>query len=88
MTKILALALAISSAAIAFQPQAAKANDTGAFIAGTAVGVIGSAIVNSTMQPQPRQEVIVVHRDCWRERQPVVNRYGEVIGSRLVRVCR
>lgn len=87
MTKILTLALAVTGAALAFQPQAAKANDTGAFIAGTAVGVIGSAIVNSTMQPQP-QQVIVVHRDCWRERQPVVNRYGEVIGSRLVRVCR
>jgi hypothetical protein len=78
-----AVALAGAIAATA-APAEARSGRNAAWIAGgVAAGLLGAAVV-SNAYAAPSYEYAPT---CWRENQPVYNRYGEVVGYRKIRVC-
>ena len=91
----ISLAMAISTTAV----QPAAADGAGAFIAGaiggTALGAIaGSALAGPRtvyVAPPPPRPVYVAPveyaEECYFERRPVLDPYGNVVGYRRTRVC-
>lgn len=51
-----------------------------------AIGV-GAAVIGLGLLGAAAAANSAPARECWTERQPVVNRYGEQVGVRRVRVC-
>ncbi len=75
----LAGAIAATSA-----PAEARSGRNAAWIAGgVAAGLLGAAVV-SNAYAAPAYEYAP---SCWREKQPVYNRFGEIVGYRTMRVC-
>jgi hypothetical protein len=98
MKNILAAALAVVALGVAsFTSTApARADSTGAAIAAGVGGLAAGAILGGVLArpPAPVYEVapapVYVEPPlprCWRERRPVFDEYGEVIGYRPQRVC-
>ena len=75
-------AVALAGAMAATSNSAEARSRYGAWVAGgVAAGIIGGALVaNSYAAP-------AYAPSCWRERRPVYNRYGEIVGYRAIRVC-
>jgi hypothetical protein len=95
-------ALAIGAAAFA-PATPARADSAGAAVAAGLGGFALGAIVGGAARPLPPPVVYAappvpvyvepayrphsVYEHCWRERRPVFDEYGEVIGYRPQRVC-
>lgn len=87
------LALAIGAAPLAAATPAA-AGDPGAAIAagigGFALGAIAGSAVAAPPPPAYYPDPVYAApppRHCWRERRPIFDEYGDVIGYRPTRVC-
>jgi hypothetical protein len=72
----------------------ARADSTGAAIAaGVGGAAIGAMLGGALAQPgppvyaPPPAPVYVERPHCWRERRPVFDEYGEIIGYRPIRIC-
>jgi hypothetical protein len=95
MKNILSAALAVVALGIAsLAPTApARADSAGAAVAagigGLAVGTIVGGALARPAPPvyYPAPAPVYVEPHCWRERRPVFDEYGEVIGYRPQRVC-
>jgi hypothetical protein len=96
MKNILAATLAVVALGVAFlTPTApARANSAGAVVAagigGLALGAIAGGALASPAPPAyyaAPAPVYVEEPRCWRERRPVFDEYGDVIGYRPQRVC-
>ena len=74
----IAATLALSSA-----PAEARYGRKGAFFGALAAGLVGAAIVGSAA----RAHHAPVYSDCWSEKRPVYNRWGDFRGYRYIRVC-
>ena len=70
--------------ALSAAPAEAKFGRKGAFFGGLAAGLVGAAIVGSAAHAHHGGPV---YSDCWREKRPVYNRWGEFRGYRYARVC-
>ncbi|MCC2096249.1 MAG: hypothetical protein KDJ29_05130 [Hyphomicrobiales bacterium] len=55
----------------------------GAFFGGLAAAVVGAAIVSSAA----RSHAAPVYSECWTEKRPRYNRWGDFRGYRYIRVC-
>jgi hypothetical protein len=78
-----AVALAGAIAATAAPAEARSYRGAGWVAGGLAAGLVGAAIV-SNAYAAPSYEYAPT---CWREKQPIHNRFGEFVGYRSVRVC-
>ena len=96
MKNILAAALAVVALGVASVTPAApaRANSAGAAVAAGIGGLAVGAMLGGAMaRPAPPvyygapAPVYVEEPRCWRERSPVFDEYGEVIGYRPQRVC-
>ena len=64
-------------------PAEARSGRNAAWIAGgVAAGLLGAAALSNAYAAPA-----YAAPSCWRERRPVFNRYGEVVGYRAIRVC-
>jgi hypothetical protein len=81
-----ALAIAASFAATA-TPAAAGWHGHHGYGGGLAVGLLGAAIVGGAIAASQPTYAAPVYGGCELRRQPVYNRFGDVIGFRRVRVC-
>ena len=75
-------AMLASSAA----PAEAKNGRNARLIGGIAAGLIGAAIANSAARGQHYQAP-AYGGECYGERRPVYDRWGEFRGYRLVQIC-
>ena len=73
-----AATLALSAA-----PAEAKFGRKGAFFGGLAAAVVGGALIAGTSRSHARP----VYSDCWTEKRPRYNRWGDFRGYRYIRVC-
>jgi hypothetical protein len=100
MKKTLATLLAATAMGAAALTGAApaKADSTGAAIASGFGGLaLGTVLGGALARPAPvygappvyveRRRYAPVYERCWRERRPVFDEYGDVIGYRPKRVC-
>ena len=55
----------------------------GAFFGALAAGIVGAAIVGSAARAHNHYG----YSDCWTEKRPVYNRWGDFRGYRHIRVC-
>ncbi|MDF2115701.1 hypothetical protein PY365_08980 [Roseiarcaceae bacterium H3SJ34-1] len=81
-----ALAIAASFAVTA-TPAAAGWHGHHGYGGGLAVGLLGAAIVGGAIAASQPAYAAPVYGGCELRRQPVYNRFGDVIGFRRVRVC-
>ena len=66
----------------------ASARNGGAIAAGIIGGLALGALAAGAANAAPSYYAPSrVYGGCWMERQPVFNRYGEVVGHRRIRVC-
>lgn len=86
-----ALSLGLALAAGPVTPASA---DPGAFFAGVIGGTALGAVAAGALAPRyygPRPVYVApveyAPADCWLERRPVLDPYGNVVGSRRTRVC-
>ena len=63
-------------------PASAKWGRNAALFGGLAAGALVAGAVASNAYGAP-----VYAPACWRERRPVFNRWGDVVGYRSIRVC-
>ena len=61
----------------------AKFGRKGALLGGIAAGLVGAAILGSAAHAHGGP----VYGDCWTEKRPVYNRWGDFRGYRYIRVC-
>jgi hypothetical protein len=94
MNRRLAPVFTALAVAGALAPASAEAGDAGAAVAagigGFALGAIaGGALAQPAPPPAyyPAPAYAPVYEHCWRERRPVFDEYGDVIGFRRQRVC-
>ena len=73
-----AATLALSAA-----PAEAKFGRRGAFFGGLAAAAVGAAIIGSAA----RAHSAPVYSECWTEKRPRYNRWGDFRGYRYIRVC-
>ena len=78
-----AVALASAFAASSAPAEARSYRGAGWVVGGLAAGLVGAAIV-SNAYAAPSYEYAPT---CWREKQPVHNRFGDFVGYRIIRVC-
>ncbi len=76
-----ALALAGALAASAVPAEARGGRGAAWAAGGLAAGLLGAAVVSHSYAAP------VYARSCWREKRPVFNRYGDIVGYRSIRVC-
>ena len=83
-----ALAALSVSAALAMSAGSAEARwgRNAAFFGGAAAGLVGAAIIANHAYAAPVYAAPVVS-DCWNEKRPVYNRFGDFKGYRYIRVC-
>ena len=74
----IAATLALSAA-----PAEAKFGRRGAFFGGLAAAAVGAAIIGSAA----RVHHAPVYSECWTEKRPRYNRWGDFRGYRYIRVC-
>ncbi|MGE3247629.1 MAG: hypothetical protein AB7F96_13730 [Beijerinckiaceae bacterium] len=79
---IAALSVGATLAATA-SPAEARYGRKGALFGGIAAGLVGAAILGSAAHAHAAP----VYSDCWREKRPVYNRWGDFRGYRYIRVC-
>ncbi|MDP4594651.1 MAG: hypothetical protein NWT00_08865 [Beijerinckiaceae bacterium] len=79
---IAALTIA-ASVALLSAPAQAKFGRNGAVIGGIAAALVGAAIVGHSARAHYRPQ----YGDCWTEKQPRYNRWGDFRGYRYIRVC-
>ena len=77
-------AFALAGAITASSAPAEARNNRGAgwVAGGLAAGLLGAALVSNAYAAPA-----YAAPSCWREKRPVFNRYGEVVGYRAIRVC-
>ncbi len=83
---VTATAAALSVAAtlaLSAAPAEAKFGRKGAFWGGIAAGLVGAAIVGSAARAHHHGH----YRNCWTEKRPRYNRWGDFRGYRYIRVC-
>ncbi len=79
----IAVALAMSAA-----PAEARWGRRGALVGGLAAGaIVGGAFAAHAYGRPAYGYGYASARECWREERPVVNRWGDVVGYRNIRVC-
>jgi hypothetical protein len=78
---IAALTIA-GTVALSSAPAQAKFGRNGAFIGGVAAALIGGAILSHAHRSHYRG-----YSDCWTEKRPRYNRWGDFRGYRYIRVC-
>jgi len=67
----------------------ASANDGAAVGAGIAAGLLGGAMIGAAAANADRGPVVYEDApECWMERRPMYDEFGNYIGRRRVRVCR
>jgi hypothetical protein len=67
----------------------ASANDGAAVGAGIAAGILGGAMLGAAAAGAvPPAPAYYDGPECWMERRPMYDEYGNFIGRRRVRVCR
>ncbi|MCW2284361.1 hypothetical protein M2323_002090 [Rhodoblastus acidophilus] len=67
----------------------ASANDGAAVGAGIAAGILGGAMIGAAAaNAAPPAPVYYDAPECWMERRPMYDEFGNYIGRRRVRVCR
>jgi heme/copper-type cytochrome/quinol oxidase subunit 3 len=86
MTTVAALTIG-ATIALAAAPAEARNGRKGALIGGIAAGLLGAAIVGSQARGRGEYEEERVQSDCWIEKRPRYDRYGEFRGYRRIRVC-
>ena len=69
--------------ALSAAPAEARNGRNGAFFGGLAAGLIGTALVAGAA----RAHHAPVYRECWTEKRPRYNRWGDFRGYRYIRVC-
>ena len=69
--------------ALSAAPAEAKFGRRGAFFGGLAAAVVGTAILAHSA----RSHAAPVYSDCWTEKRPRYNRWGDFRGYRYIRVC-
>ena len=69
--------------ALSAVPAEAKFGRRGAFFGGLAAAVVGTAILAHSV----RSHVAPVYSDCWTEKRPRYNRWGDFRGYGYIRVC-
>jgi hypothetical protein len=87
--------IALTVAAAAFAPTTASADAGAAVAAGIGGFALGAIAGGALAQPAPPPPVYYapapayapVYERCWRERRPVFDEYGDVVGFRRQRVC-
>ena len=78
---IAALSVA-ATLALSAAPAEAKFGRKGAFFGALAAGLVGAAIVGHSARSHYRG-----HSDCWTEKRPRYDRWGDFRGYRYVRIC-
>ncbi len=78
-----AIALAGAIGASAAPAEARSYRGAGWVVGGLAAGLVGAAIVSNAYA----QPAYTYAPSCWREKQPVHNRFGDFVGYRTIRVC-
>ena len=79
---VAALSIA-ATLALTAAPAEAKFGRKGALIGGIAAGLVGAAILGHAA----RSHAAPVYGDCWTEKRPRYNRWGDFRGYRHIRVC-
>jgi hypothetical protein len=79
---IAALSVA-ATIALSAAPAEAKFGRKGAFFGAMAAGLVGAAIVGSAARAHHHGS----YADCWTEKRPRYNRWGDFRGYRYIRVC-
>ena len=79
---IAALSVA-ATIALSVAPAEAKFGRNGAFFGAMAAGLVGAAIVGSAARSHYRTG----YGDCWTEKRPRYNSWGDFRGYRYIRVC-
>jgi hypothetical protein len=66
----------------------AKGGRNGAFVGGVVAGLVGGAILGGAAYGGYHHVGYRrYHSDCWTEKRPVFNRWGDFRGYRYIRVC-
>ena len=68
-------------------PAAAEHGFNGALFGGLAAGALLGGAIAANSGPSYYAAPAYVEGSCYMSRQPVVNRWGDVVGYRRVRVC-
>ena len=76
-----------ASLALTAAPAEAKFGRKGALFGGIAAGLVGAAIIGSAAHAHGGYYTEPDVGNCWRERRPVYNSWGEFRGYRSIRVC-
>jgi hypothetical protein len=91
VNKIVAIVLAAATfgvgVAATATPAAAWEHHHGGWGGPVAGGIIGGLALGALASSAAAPRGYYVEGGCWFERQPVVNRWGDVVGYRRVRVC-
>jgi hypothetical protein len=67
----------------------ASAHDGAAVGAGIAAGILGGAMLGAAAADANRGPAYYDDGpECWMERRPIYDEYGDFVGRRRVRVCR
>ena len=77
-----AIALAGAIGASAAPAEARSYRGAGWVVGGLAAGLVGAAIVSNAYAAP-----VYAAPSCWREKQPVHNRFGDFVGYLTIRVC-
>ncbi len=76
-----AVALAGAITASSAPAEARGGRNAGWIVGGVAAGLLGAAALSNAYAAPAYAP------SCWRERRPVFNRYGDIVGYRSIRVC-
>ena len=82
-----AIALAGAIGASAAPAEARSYRGAGWVVGGLAAGLVGAAIVSNAYAAPVYAAPVYAAPSCWREKQPVHNRFGDFVGYRIIRVC-